>query len=474
MENSANSLSTKIIDQLFSEQKKYQFEVAQHTAAQRKAKLKALKKAIEVTFRQQIRDAMMDDFGKPSLDVDLSEIFVITSEINHAIHRLSQWMSQKPVSTPLALLGSKSYIRYEPKGVCLIISPFNFPFNITFGPLVSAVAAGNCVMVKASELVPNSARVIKQIIEHVFEPREVAFVEGDIDTSRYLTSLPFNHIFFTGSSAVGKKIMAAAAQNLCSVTLELGGKSPTIIDETAKLKTVCKRLVWGKFFNTGQVCIAPDYVFVHQTRKDEFIGEMNAAITHFFGQNPYHSADYSRVVDIKNTERLANALDEAIQKGAVVYSGGSFEINEKYIAPTLLGEVDLDSQLMQNEIFGPILPVFFYQDLEEVIRQINSQEKPLALYIYSNKQRNIDKIIKETRAGSTAINHNALQYFNNELPFGGSNNSGIGKAHGYFGFMAFSNARSVYKQILPGALELLMPPYSNLKRKLVELTVKYF
>jgi aldehyde dehydrogenase (NAD+) len=470
----ADTISVAQIEKIFEAQKANQYAVANTTVKERKAKLKALKKAVEVTFRQEIRDAMMADFNKPSADVDLSEIFVVTSEIKHALSHLGQWMRNESVSTPLALLGSKSHIKYEPKGVCLIISPWNFPFNLTFGPLVSAVAAGNTVIIKPSEMTPNSSHVMKKIVESVFSPNEVAMIEGAVETSVNLLNLPFNHIFFTGSPSVGKKVMAAAAKNLTSVTLELGGKSPTIIDESASLKSTCKRLVWGKFFNTGQICIAPDYVYVHENIKDKFLAEMQKQLNSFFGENPKESESYSRVVNEKHTERVISYIQDSVSKGANVVCGGQSDQNQNYLAPTIVVDVPKDSALMQNEIFGPVLPVFGFTDVNEVIKEINAGEKPLALYIYSNNNKNINHIIQNTRAGGTCINNNAMHFFNNNLPFGGSNNSGIGKSHGFFGFQDFSNARAVYRQVIPGALEMLMPPYNNFKRKLIELTVKFF
>jgi aldehyde dehydrogenase (NAD+) len=470
----ADSTSVEQINKIFEAQKANQYKVANTTAKERKAKLKALKKAVEITYRKEIQDALMSDFKKPSADVDLSEIFVVTAEIKHAIHHLGQWMRDKPVDTPMSMMGSKSYIKYEPKGVCLIISPWNFPINLTFGPLISAIAAGNTVIIKPSEMTPSSSAVMKKIVKDVFDENEVAIVEGAVETSTHLLALPFNHIFFTGSPQVGKIVMAAAAKHLTSVTLELGGKSPTIVDETANIKSSAKRIAWAKFFNTGQICIAPDYVVVHESKKDAFISEMNKNITHFFGENPENSDSYSRVVNQKHTNRLVGYIQDSVNKGANVITGGQSDESQSYLAPTLVTDVPKDSALMQNEIFGPVLPILTYTNIDDVIGEINAGEKPLALYIYSGSNKNINHIQDNTRAGGTCINNSAVHFFNNNLPFGGSNNSGLGKSHGFFGFEAFSNARGVYRQIIPGALEFLMPPYSNVKRKLIELTVKYF
>jgi aldehyde dehydrogenase (NAD+) len=470
----ADSVSAEHINKVFASQKVNQYQVAKSTVKERKSKLLALKKAVEVTFRKAIQDAMMADFKKPSAEVDLTEIFTVTSDIKYAVHHLGQWMRDKAVDTPMSLLGSKSYIKHEPKGVCLIISPWNFPITLTFGPLILAIAAGNTVILKPSELAPHTSRVIKEIIDSLFEEKEVVVFEGAIETSTHLLELPFNHIFFTGSPTVGKIVMAAAAKHLTSVTLELGGKSPTIVDETANLKIAAKRIMWGKFVNTGQMCIAPDYLMIHESKKDAFVIEMNKQLDIFYGENPKESESYSRVVNSHHTSRILEYIKDSVSKGAKVIRGGESDISQNYLAPTLVTDVPKDSALMQNEIFGPVLPIQTYTDIETVISEINAGEKPLALYIYSSSNKNIKHIQDNTRAGGTCINNNGVHFYNNDLPFGGSNNSGIGKSNGYFGFQAFSNARGVYRQVIPGAIEMLMPPYNNFKRKLIELTVKYF
>lgn len=462
------------IIEVFEKQKKQQYVVASSTVKERKEKLKKLKNAVENTFRQDLRDAMWADFHKSKQEVDLSEIFVVTSEIKHALHHLGQWMSDQKVGTPMAMMGSSSYIKYEPKGVCLIISPWNFPINLTFGPLISAVAAGNTVIVKPSEMTPHTSAVIKNIIESIFEVEEVAVFEGGAETSAQLLELPFNHIFFTGSPAVGKIVMAAAAKNLCSVTLELGGKSPTIIDATANIKSAAKRIAWGKFFNSGQICIAPDYIFVHESKKDEFVNETKKIVASFFGKDAEKSNDYTFVVNQKHTIRLKGLLENAINNGAKVLMGGKLDPSNNFIEPTILADIPDNSEIMSQEIFGPLMPLISFSDNEEVINYIKQGEKPLALYIFSNNNKNINYFLDNTRAGGTCINNNAVHFFNNELPFGGSNNSGIGKSHGHFGFLEFSNARAVLRQHVPGALELLMPPYNDFKTKLIELTVKWF
>ncbi len=383
-------------------------------------------------------------------------------------------MRNQPVGTPLALLGSSSWVRYEPKGVCLIISPWNFPINLTFGPLVSAIAAGNTVILKPSELTPNAAAVMKKIVSAVFPENEVALVEGEVEVAQELLKLPFNHIFFTGSPKVGKLVMQAAAQHLASVTLELGGKSPTIVDETANLKAAARKIAWGKFLNAGQVCISPDYLLVQESVKARFLELLQEQIQAMFTSSPSESDSYARIVNARHYQRLLSYLEEAREKGSSVISTEEADKGENYIPPTLVTDPPEDSTLMEEEIFGPILPVKSFQDLPEVIAYLNQKEKPLALYIYSKSKKSVNQIISNTRAGATCINNNVLHYANHNLPFGGSNNSGLGKSHGFYGFKAFSNERAVLKQHTPGAMELLFPPYTQLKKRIAKLTLKWF
>ena len=472
MSAQASETTVKRLKEIFEKQKANQYRVAACNVVERKEKLRRLSLALESTYREEIRTAMYADFGKSATEVDMNEILPLTSEIKHVISNLHDWMGKQRVGTPTSLLGSRSHYQYEPKGVCLIISPWNFPFNLTFGPLISAIAAGNTAILKPSELTSKSAALMAKIVKDLFPEDEVAIVEGGAEISAQLLELPFNHIFFTGSPAIGKVVMAAAAKNLSSVTLELGGKSPTIVDETANIKSAAKFITWGKFLNSGQVCIAPDYVFVHESKKELFLEHVKAYIKAFFGENPLESESYTGIVNERHCNRLMGYLEEAITLGAKVEAGGNKDSGNR-IAPTVLSNVPMNSALMQNEIFGPLMPVFGFKELSEVTEFVQSGEKPLALYIYSKSKKNKDYILKNSRAGGTAINNNVVQYFNSNLPFGGSNNSGIGKSHGFFGFQAFSDARSVYEQLTPSALEYFMPPYTKLKSKLVQMAIKW-
>jgi aldehyde dehydrogenase (NAD+) len=457
---------------LFKRLQENQYNVGNTTAAQRRAKLDKFHKIL-LKYRSAINDALNKDYKKHTAEILMSEIYPVTSEIKHAKRHLGAWMRDQSVQTPIALIGSSSYIKYEPKGVVLIISPWNFPINLAFCPMVSAIAAGNCIVLKPSEITPNTSSIIKKIVEETFDDNEVVVVEGGVDVSTALLKLPFNHIFFTGSPTVGKIVMGAAAKNLTSVTLELGGKSPTIVDETASIDLAAKRICQAKFTNIGQMCIAPDYVYVHKSVSDLFLERVKVHIGSFFSDHPEMDPSYGRVVNKHHFERLKSYLLDAQHNGATVVTGGQMDEKDEYMAPTILTNVDKSSLLMQNEIFGPILPVFTFDSIDHVISEIQAGEKPLALYIFSSNKQKAQYILNNTRAGGGCINHCAVYFYNNYLPFGGSNNSGIGKSHGLEGFKSFSNARGVLRQNMPNVLDMLVPPFNALKQKIMEFSVKY-
>ncbi|ARK12643.1 aldehyde dehydrogenase family protein [Fibrella sp. ES10-3-2-2] len=444
------------------------------TAAQRIDRLKRVKTWVE-THRTDIHAAMYADFRKPSAEVDLGELTGLLGDLRYTIRHLKQWMKPQRVPTPLSLVGTSGYLHYEPKGVVLIISPWNYPFDLMVGPLIAAIAAGNVCMLKPSELTPNTAALLGRMVSDLFPPEEVVLFEGDADTAQTMLDLPFNHIFFTGSPALGKVIMAAAAKHLASVTLELGGKSPFIVDETADLKKTAEILAWSKYFNNGQTCIAPDYLLVHESVKAPLLAEFKAVVERMYGADSTARAasdSYARIVNQRHFQRVKGLIDDAARKGATVLMGGRTNEADNFVEPTLIDGVTDDMQIMQEEIFGPLLPVVTMKNLDEALAHINSRKKPLALYIHSRKQEHIDYLINRTSAGDTVINDAMIHFTNPEMPFGGINNSGIGSYHGYFGFQELSHRRSILRRQF-GTMKFLFPPYTDRVKKLIGWAMKF-
>ena len=461
------------LKKVFLELKKNQNRVGNTSYKERISKLEKLKKVL-INHKSQIHKALFDDFKKHPSEIDLTEIYPVTSEIKHNIKNLKNWVKDKKVKTPVSLLGSNSYIKHEAKGVVLIITPWNFPINLSLIPLISAISSGNCIVLKPSEITENTSKVIKLIIEKTFEKNEVRVILGGPDVAKSLLEIPFNHIYFTGSPVIGKIVMKAAAKILASVTLELGGKSPTIVDNTSSIENAAKRIAWSKFINNGQICIAPDYLLVHKSIKEKFQKALISKIKEYFNNDALESPSYCRIVNKKHFNRVKLMLDDSIKNGSKIIYGGNYNEKENFIEPTIIENVSEKSLVNHEEIFGPILPLYEYESINEVIDFINNKEKPLALYIYSRNKKNIKKIINNTSSGGVCINHSAMHYSNSNLPFGGINNSGIGKSKGIYGFEEFSNKKSILKQNLPSATDLMMPPYNNLKQKLIDFSIKWF
>lgn len=450
--------------------------LAQTTAAERIAKLKRLHNLL-MSRRTDLQKAVYQDMQKPAEECDLTELFPVLASIRFATPRLAGWLKPQSVATPLPMLGTTSHILYEPKGTALIISPWNYPFNLSFDPLVSAVAAGNSVLLKPSELTPHCAELMQSIVNELFAPNEVQLIQGDAAVATELLKLPFNHIFFTGSPHIGKIVMRAAAENLSSITLELGGKSPAIVDETAQINDAAQKIAWGKYSNNGQTCIAPDYVLVHHSQEQALVDALKKHIAHFYGSNDAEqisSKSYGRVVNQHHFNRLLLLLQNAVNGGATISTGGTYNEDENFISPTVLQNLAPNDELLQQEIFGPILPIIAYKTIDEALSIINAQNKPLSLYIFTEKTQNADFIIENTSAGGTCVNNTLIHFFNHNLPFGGVNNSGIGKTHGFFGFEAFSNARGIVRQKIPlAATQLMYPPYSKREKTIIDLSIKY-
>lgn len=461
------------IDRVFAEQQCYSLSLRSSTCEQRLAVLEKFERVFKSSF-DKLYKAAYEDFSKPESEVNTGEILSVLSELKHVQKYLRRWMKPTRVRPTAAMIGTKSKILYEPKGVTLIISPWNYPFNLSFGPMIWSIAAGNTVILKPSEMTPAMSAVIQEIVEQAFDSREVCVFQGDAEVASYLTEQPFNHIYFTGSPAVGKQVMAAAAKNLASVTLELGGKSPVIVDQSADLNKAAKSICFGKLVNNGQTCIAPDYVYVHSSVKDKLMSAMLKAIESLYGPLPKISSnpDYCRVVNQSHYQRIKSLLDNAEEQGAKIFFGGETNDQQRFIAPTLLTDIPPESDIMQQEIFGPLLPVMEFEDIATVIDQVNNNPKPLALYVFSADDALTNRVLQQTSAGDSAINATVIHAIHQNLPFGGVNNSGMGKSGGVWGFQAFSHQRSVVEDKL-GLSALLSPPYTAKVKRLIRAALKF-
>ena len=434
------------IERVFALQQAHQWEAKASAADVRKEKLKKLKSAVE-SHADEIVAAVKQDTRKPEGEIKVTEILNVIANIERNINNLDEWMKPMEV-VPSLNKSDRASIVCEARGVCLILGPWNFPLGLVMGPLAAAVAAGNCCIVKLTDLCPATARVAAKIVRQAFVEKDVALFEGGVDVATALLELPFSHIFFTGSTRVGKLVMAAAAKNLATVTLELGGKSPVIVDEGADVRKIAGDLAAAKQFNGGQACISPDYVFVRESQKATLVEEFQAKVR----QNLYREdgsikkENIAQIVNDQNFTRIKKLFDDAVAKGAKVAVGGTLEQADRTIHPTMLTEVSPDMQIMQEEIFAPIVPVMTYKSIDEVIGYVSGRAKPLALYIYSNNKTNIDKVLSGTSSGGVTINGFFSHYLENQLPFGGVNQSGMGSYHGVFGFKAFSHERAIYRQ----------------------------
>lgn len=442
------------------------------TARERMALLDALYAEV-LKRRKDLHAAMYADFRKPAEEVDLTEVYVLKSEIAYVKRRLRGWMRPKPVRGGLAMLGSRAWVRREAKGVALILAPWNYPMQLLFRPLVSALAAGCTVMLKPSEMTPKTAQVLQEIVEAVFDRRVVQIAQGGPEVAQALLAKPFDHVYFTGSPAVGKLVMAAAAQHPCSVTLELGGKSPAVVDASADLQVVARRLAWGKLVNAGQICVSPDYALVPTALRDAFVDAMREAMIAQYGPHPEAAPDFQRIVNPRHAHRIAGLIEDAVARGARIAHGGTSDPENAYIAPTILTDVPRDAAILEEEIFGPVLPVLTYESEGALIAEIESRPTPLALYLYSKDRRSIRSRLARLQSGGVAINQSVVHVGHRALPFGGLGNSGIGVGHGEYGFREFTHERGVYQQLLPSAAEALAPPYTDFKRRLIRAVLRW-
>lgn len=462
---------------LFALQRANRWRVANGTAAERRAKLARLRDAI-LAHREVACEAMWADFRKHRVEVELTEIQPTLAELADARAHVARWMRPRRAGTPWLLAGTRSEVRYEARGVTLIMAPWNYPFTLLLSPLVAAVAAGNTAILRPSEKVPRTAAVLASIVRQAFPEEEAAcLTEPGVELANALLTFPFDHIFFTGSTRVGRRVMAAAAEHLATVTLELGGKSPLVVDESADLTHAARRTAWGKFVNAGQTCVAPDYVLVHESRAADFVAALTRAIGEFYGETEearQASPDFARAIDDAAFRRLAALLEESVAAGARVAVGGRTDARDRYVAPTVLTGVEWDSPAMREEIFGPILPVLTYRTLDEVVERISAAGKPLALYLFSRREEAVRRVLRETSSGGAAVNDVVIHLANPNLPFGGVGESGQGSYHGWYGFRTFSHERSVLRQGRASLAAAFHPPYGPRTRRLLGLVGRLF
>lgn len=423
----------------------------------RKQQLKLLSKNIK-NHENELLDALYKDLGKSKVEAYATEIGMLLKSIKLMRKELKNWSKTKQTDTPLYLFPTKSYIKKEPYGTVLIIGPFNYPVQLVFEPLIGAIAAGNTAIIKPSELTPHVAIVIKDIIEDTFDEAYVSVVEGGIEETQTLLSLPFDYMFFTGSEKVGKIVYEAAARKLIPVTLELGGKSPVIVDDTANIKVASERISFGKFTNAGQTCVAPDYILVQRKVKNDLIKALKKTITEFYGENIEKSPDFGRIVNQKHFNRLNDLIQ--IHKDNVVFGGNSSK-EDLYIEPTLLDNITNDNKIMKEEIFGPILPIITYDNFDEVLEIIQSKSKPLSLYLFSEDENMTHRVVEELSFGGGAINDTLMHLANPNLPFGGVGSSGIGQYHGKYSFDTFSHMKSYTFKSTRLESSLFFPPYKG-------------
>ncbi len=421
----------------------------------REKHLKALARAIDGA-RSRILKAMKEDMGKPGWEAYIAEMGQSLSDLDRAARNVRSWARPRLVATPPYLFPASSWIYPEPLGVSLIIAPWNYPMGLAVAPLVGAVAAGDCAVVKPSEIAPATSAVLAAVLSETFDPAYVKAVEGGPEVARSLLEQRFDCIFYTGSARVGQLVMEAAAKNLTPVTLELGGKCPCIVEPDTDLRHTARRVAWGKFFNAGQTCISPDYLLVNSAAKQELITELAACVRRFYGDDPSKSPDYARMVSDAHFERVKALLDA----GEVV-TGGETDARSRFIAPTILDRVSPEDQVMQEEIFGPVLPVVEYGELEEAIAFVNERPRPLALYLFTRDRGKQARVLAETSSGGCCINDVMVHFSNSRLPFGGVGMSGFGKYHGRHSFDTFSNLKGVVRKSFLFDAYVRYPPYRN-------------
>jgi aldehyde dehydrogenase (NAD+) len=466
------------VHEIYRRQREAWLSNPQPSAAERLSAIGRIRDWVR-SHRGDIRAAVAADLGKPDPETDLTEILTVLTEAKHALRHLRRWMRPQRVGTPLAVFGTRSRVTFEPKGVVLIISPWNFPFNLAMTPLVSALAAGNRCVVKPSELSPETSGLVTRMAAELFSPEQVAVAEGDAEVAKALLAEPFDHVFFTGSPRIGKEVMKAAAENLASVTLELGGKTPAVVDRSADLRRAAERIIWSKYVNAGQTCIAPDYVLVEQSLEPDFVSEATAALTRLYpdATAKRHKGNYSHIITPRHARRIRGLIEQAAEAGATMVAPldepGSASEDERFLPPVILTGVNARAAVMQEEIFGPVLPVLPVSDRQEAFSFIRARPRPLALYVFARDAAAADEARRATSAGGMCINDGLLHYMNPELPFGGVGQSGSGKYHGRRGFLELSNEKPVlYQRRRLATSRLVYPPYTQAVRRRVEWMLK--
>lgn len=419
--------------------------------------LQKLKSAIQ-KYEAEISNALWQDLHKSPEEAYLTEISIVLGEIDYHLKKLRRWEKPKRVSMPLKLFPSTGKIHYEPLGVTLIMAPWNYPMHLLLNPLVGAISAGCCAMLKPAPYSANTAKILEKLITKTFPEEYISVIQGGREVNEIVLKERFDLIFFTGSPALGKVVMKAASAHLTPVVLELGGKSPCIVDKDADLTVAARRIMWGKTINAGQTCVAPDYLFVHTSVKDKLVKKMKSALLEMLGENPQESNFYPRIINDNAMKRLISLME----KGRILH-GGKVDLEDKYIEPTLIDSLNFDDPIMQEEIFGPILPIFTFENIDEPINYINSNEKPLALYYFGSK-KSAKNILHKTSSGGGCINDTLLHISNHKMPFGGVGNSGMGRYHGYHSFLAFSHQRSIVSSKNSFDLKPKYAPFKGLKK----------
>ncbi|WJY28903.1 MULTISPECIES: aldehyde dehydrogenase [Sporosarcina] len=455
------------VSRMIERQHEFYFTGATRPAGFRKAMLNRLKEAIEAR-EKAIEEALYQDLRKSPFEAYVTEIGFVLSSIKHVLKNLDEWMEPEAAKTPIHLQPGKSWVEREPYGSVLIIGPFNYPFQLIMEPIVGAIAGGNCIVAKPSESSPRTAAVVREILESSFPPDYIRVAEGAKEETSALIHAPFDSIFFTGSVAVGKVVMKAAAERLTPVTLELGGKSPAVVDQTADLKTAAERIAWGKFSNAGQTCVAPDYVAVHQSVREPFLRELEKAIVRFYGKDASASDDYGRIVNEKQFDRLHGILGK--ERQSVSY-GGRTDRSDLYIEPTVLADTDFDSPSMEDELFGPILPVLMYDNLGDLIRRMRKLPKPLAGYIFTENEQAARYFTEQLPFGGGCINDTISHVGNIHLPFGGIGSSGMGNYHGKASFDVFTHEKAMLDRSTAIPMRAAFPPYGS-KLKYIKPLIK--